>query len=163
MATEARSTDAPTPGGVHARTPKWLKAAIRYGLFPLNFTLAIAAAFSAVDRGWDPSLTLVGITAPTVVIIFIAERLSPYFPSWNQSRGDVGTDATHVFVSMIVLPPLLEIAIHAAVVGVAAVAASGTWTGTSKRCRRLHHSDAPRPHPHPSASPSPSVISGSSR
>ena len=66
-----------------ARTPSWLKAMIRYGLFPVNFAVALGAAFMAVEKGWDPSITLICITAPTVVIISIAERLSPYHRSWN--------------------------------------------------------------------------------
>ncbi|MCA9538288.1 MAG: sterol desaturase family protein [Myxococcales bacterium] len=96
-----------------------MRAVITYALFPVWFALAFAVAGLALRRGWSTSATLAGITAATVAIIAIAERVHPAHAEWNRARGDVRTDLIHGLVSMITLPAVLEIALTAALLSVA--------------------------------------------
>ena len=106
-----------------------LKTFIGYGLFPINFLAAMAVAYIAVQRGWEAGTMLAIIALSTVGILFIAERISPYYPSWNQSRGDVGTDLIHAAISQILLPKVIEIGIRALIVAVAVAFTTDTYTG----------------------------------
>ncbi|MDP6942576.1 MAG: sterol desaturase family protein [Myxococcota bacterium] len=85
-----------------------LRNLITYGLFPTTFSGAMAAAVWAMKRGVNPGLALAVITAATIVIVAIAERVSPAHPEWNRSRGDIVTDLWHGLVSNITLPEVLK-------------------------------------------------------
>ncbi len=98
--------------------------AITYGLFPLTFVGAMVAAAIGHRQGVSPSLLLAGITGATIAIIAVFERAQPHYPNWNVARGDVGTDLTHALVSMITLPPLIELGVRAAILELSVTAAS---------------------------------------
>ena len=108
-----------------------VKAAIRYGLFPLNFVAALAVAYMAVGTGWNPELVLISIAVVTATTIMIAERISPFHAVWNQSQNDIGTDAIHVVISQAVVPKVIEFGLFALLVGgasaVAEQSAGGWW------------------------------------
>lgn len=109
-----------------------MKAFFTYGLFPLHFFGALVAAHFAFAAGYSPAVILAVISAITATMLLIVERLHPAHPHWNQTQSDVGTDALHALVSMILLPKLLEILLASALVTAAAALATqfdgaGIW------------------------------------
>jgi len=102
-----------------------LKSLGRVGIFPATFMVAQLAAAWGLSMGGSADVLLAVITLGTVVIVSVAERLLPAHREWNVSQDDVGTDAVHALVSMIVLPQLLEMGIRVAILWVA-VSLSGS-------------------------------------
>ena len=96
-----------------------IRAFITYASFPLVFASAMVAALAGLAAGWDPRLLLAGITVTSVTIVAICERLNPEFENWNTSQGDVGTDATHALISMVLIPRGIEVGLNMALLGVA--------------------------------------------
>ena len=86
-----------------------LRSALTYTLFPVTFVTALAVAMAALQWDLRHGWVLAGISACVAVLVAIVERIHPRHPSWNRARGDVQTDSIHLVVSMIALPPLLEI------------------------------------------------------
>jgi sterol desaturase/sphingolipid hydroxylase (fatty acid hydroxylase superfamily) len=82
--------------------------AVRFGAFPLLLTGATGLIYAAVRSG--VSLDLVAIGAPVCAgaIIALAERVAPFERDWSTSKGDVGTDVFHLFVSMGLVPLAYE-------------------------------------------------------
>ena len=97
-----------------ARRTGALGTALTCGVFPAMFCGAMATAFASIERGWDSGAVLLGISAVTVVVIAVLERVHPEYPDWNRARGDVGVDFTHALVSMITLSELLKVGLTAA-------------------------------------------------
>ena len=87
----------------------------------------MAVSVIAIERGWNVGITLAGISAFTVVLVAVLERVHPEYPGWNRSRGDMRVDALHAVVSMITLPELLKIGLSATLL-MAASRLSG-WVG----------------------------------
>ena len=104
---------------------------ITYGLFPLTFIAALSTATAAVVFGWNYGLTLIGITAATIVLIAVIERVHPAHPEWNQAQGDVVTDLWHGLVSNVTLPELLKMGLLTLLVTVESPAGGGfgVWPG----------------------------------
>jgi hypothetical protein len=75
-----------------------LGAIITCGAFPFSVSAAMAVAVIAIERGWNVGITLAGISAFTVVLVAILERVHPEYPGWNRSRGDMRVDALHAVV-----------------------------------------------------------------
>jgi len=107
------------------------RSLITYGLFPVTFITALSTAASAVAFGWSYGLTLIGITAATIVLIAVLERVHPAHPEWNQAQGDVVTDLWHGLVSNVTLPELLKMGLLALLVTVESPAGVGlgVWPG----------------------------------
>ena len=90
-----------------------MRRLLTYGLFPATFGGALAVAWLAIDRGWSHPATLAAISASVAVLVAVFERIHPAYAEWNRSREDVGVDALHTTVSMVILPKLLEIGVLA--------------------------------------------------
>ena len=97
---------------------KVLRYAITYGLFPTSFTLAIAGALWSIDAEVEPGVALASITALTIVIVAICERIHPAHAAWNQAQGDVITDLWHGLISNVTLPEVLKIGLMATLLSV---------------------------------------------
>lgn len=93
---------------------------IRFGLFPTTFCIALWGGYSAFLAGYDESLILAVITAGVVVVVALGERLLPHYSSWSKNHGDIPTDIAHNAVSIVILPPVLETAIRAALLSLSA-------------------------------------------
>jgi len=105
---------------------------ITYALFPATFLGGMAAATWAMSAGVDHGLALVVITAVTIVIVAIAERLHPAHPEWNRSRGDIVPDLWHGLISNVTLPEVLKMAVMAGMLsaGLAETGGLGWWPHT---------------------------------
>ena len=97
--------------------------AITYGLFPLTFGAAMAAGIYGAAAGWSHQVLLAAITAGAVLIIVVFERIQPQFSGWGRSHDDVPTDLAHSVVSMIMLPPLVEVGLRGGVLRASQLAA----------------------------------------
>ena len=107
------------PGGSSPRGPmSVVRSVLTYGLFPVTFVAMQLGAWSAYQAGTPVAWILLIVSASTVLIVAVAERVHPEFPDWNRSRGDMGTDFVHAIVSMLALPELLEIGIYTVFLGV---------------------------------------------
>jgi ornithine lipid hydroxylase len=62
-----------------------------------------------VQVGQSPAVATMVVTAMAAVVILSLERIMPYHPAWNDSQDDIPTDATHLVVSMLVLPELARV------------------------------------------------------
>ena len=91
-----------------------MKAFLTYGLFPVHFFGALVAAHFAFVAGYSAPVILGVISAITAATLLWVERVHPAHRNWNVSQKDVGTDALHALVSMILLPKLLEILLASA-------------------------------------------------
>ncbi len=96
-----------------------MKAFFTYGLFPVHFFSALVAAHFAFVAGYSAPVILGVISAITAVTLLWVERVHPAHSNWNVSQKDVGTDAMHALVSMILLPKLLEILLASALIAAA--------------------------------------------
>lgn len=115
------------------------RSLIRYGYFPLMF-LGVGGAGVALiisgPEGLPASIRaagILGLMALALLLSFGAERLLPYEPDWNSSRGDFGRDVAHFLVNeSMSLGPLLVIPIFATVATPPAASASPVsqlWPG----------------------------------
>lgn len=106
-----------------------LRTFFTYGLFPLVFTSALFGAAWGLSAGVNAKVLLASITGITIAIIAVVERIHPQFPRWNQSRKDVKTDLWHAGISMVALPPLIEMGLLLVLLHVATTL-SEAWGGT---------------------------------
>jgi sterol desaturase/sphingolipid hydroxylase (fatty acid hydroxylase superfamily) len=91
---------------------------LTYGLFPVTFVVAMSVAIWGVGADLPKPALLAAIAVSVAVLIAVFERIHPHFDSWNRSRGDVKTDSIHLLVSLIALPPLLEIGLLTLMFGI---------------------------------------------
>ena len=75
-----------------------LKAAVRYGYFPLVLLGMNGAALYLVSVQAPPA-SLFWLLALAVSVSFGLERFVPYNPSWNDSQGDRSRDFAHALVN----------------------------------------------------------------
>jgi hypothetical protein len=80
-------------------------AALTYGTFPFVFGGAMSAGIIGMERGWDPLMTAVGLTAVVVLALLVLERVHPYHDEWLHSHGDLRTDIIHNVVNFWTLWP----------------------------------------------------------
>jgi ornithine lipid hydroxylase len=97
-----------------------MRTLITYLAFPLHFAGAQVLALIWIAQGVSMGMILGAITVATALIILILERLNPFHQVWNDTRGDVGTDALHALVSQILLPKFAETGLQILLVGAAA-------------------------------------------
>lgn len=81
-------------------------ATVRYALFPVMVFASVGAGLLGIARGLALPLVIVPIVLLNVAVIALCERLVPFEPSWNRSRGDVGPDILHGLVSNLAAPEL---------------------------------------------------------
>lgn len=94
-----------------------LKSTLSWILWPFLVGGGMTAVHAAVGRGFSPAMALVGLQVLTVLIVVLFERWMPEHPSWNIARGDVRTDALHMFVSGILISGLLRTLLFAVTPG----------------------------------------------
>jgi sterol desaturase/sphingolipid hydroxylase (fatty acid hydroxylase superfamily) len=85
-------------GGARPNRPV-IDAVLTYGTFPFVFGGAMGAGVIGMERGWDPLLTAVGLTAVVVLALLVLERVHPYHDEWLHSHGDLRTDIIHNVVN----------------------------------------------------------------
>ncbi len=100
-------------------------------VFPVTFLVTHAVALRAIGAGADPTAVTVAITAATVALVVVLERLMPFDPDWNRARGDVVPDALHNLLSTIVTAQLCQgallVALAPASAWLAARAGAAWW------------------------------------
>ena len=85
-----------------------VRTAVSWSVFPFAVVSGLGAGFYALDAGVSPSAVSGLGTLICIVFIVALERILPYRPAWNRSRGDVVTDAlylpTYLGVNAVVEP-----------------------------------------------------------
>lgn len=71
---------------------------VRYGYVPLMLLGINGVAIALAHRPWAP-LWMVVLILVAIGLSFLAERVAPYSPEWNESMGDARRDAAHAFVN----------------------------------------------------------------
>lgn len=96
----------------HHRT--LLATITRHGYLPLMLLGLNGFGLWLASRGASKIL-LVALLVAAVAASFVAERITPYEPTWNAARGDVGRDFAHALVneglqigSLLTLPLIVE-------------------------------------------------------
>ena len=69
----------------------------------LLLTVPVSFVLGATERGMKPDLAATIAIAITTPLFLIGERLWPYYPEWQRSRGDTRTDALY---ALVLTPPL---------------------------------------------------------
>ncbi len=97
-----------------------LRPLVRYGYFPLMFLGVNGIAVASILAAPSPAViaaTLGALLAMALTLSFGAERMLPYEPQWNRSRGDLGRDVVHFVVNeSMSLGPLLILPLFAVAV-----------------------------------------------
>jgi sterol desaturase/sphingolipid hydroxylase (fatty acid hydroxylase superfamily) len=90
-----------------------LERVVRALFLPTMLALAVAGAAVAASDLPETSVAIVVLAA--IVVSFVAERIAPYEPGWNEAHGDTWRDVVHAIVnegalvgSLLVLPGLTE-------------------------------------------------------
>lgn len=96
------------------RSRTGLASIVRHSYLPLMLVGLNGLGIWLASRDASKILLLAILTA-AVAASFVAERIAPYEPAWNDSRGDVGRDLLHAVVneglqigSLLALPLLVE-------------------------------------------------------
>jgi sterol desaturase/sphingolipid hydroxylase (fatty acid hydroxylase superfamily) len=76
-----------------------MRAAFRYGFFPVVFVGALAVGVLLMNAGMDPMVAVGVVSFSTAMILAGAEKLQPRFESWGVARGDWPADLSHMFLS----------------------------------------------------------------
>ncbi len=92
----------------------------RRAVFPILFFGLLALGILGVDRGFATQ-AVVATNLAAAALIALLERLMPYEPSWNRSRGDVRTDLLHMLFSTVAIPEVIRALMFGA------LAALGLW------------------------------------
>ena len=98
-----------------------MRRLLTFGSFPLIMGAALVGCAVAMEGGIAPSAAMSMVVVTAALLIAALERIHPYIPDYNRSRGDVGTDVLHNLVSMIALPELLRLLTFGAMM------AAGSW------------------------------------
>lgn len=105
-------------------TASWL-------VWPVSVLLWMGGAAALLERGLGEGVAVAGTAAAAALWVAVLERLLPYEPEWNRSRGDVKTDVVHAAVSMALVPELIKAASFGAVAAAGAAMAQrfgfGLW------------------------------------
>ena len=81
------------------RKSSLIDAALTYGTFPVVFGGVMVLGIYGIGRGWDPVITVMGLTGAVVLALLVIERVHPYHREWLHSHGDIRTDLIHNFVN----------------------------------------------------------------
>ncbi len=74
-----------------------LRTLVRHGFVPFMLLGLNGLGFLVVSQGWSYGwLALILLVA--IGTAFLAERVSPWYPEWNQSHGDETTNTLHAIV-----------------------------------------------------------------
>lgn len=73
-----------------------MRRVIAWAIFPLTVCGVIGTAVFALADGASPTAVTGFGTLASLLIIIAFERIQPYQPDWNHSKGDLATDATYL-------------------------------------------------------------------
>jgi len=108
-----------------------LRRLVSVTVFPVTFVTTHGLALRAIGGGADPTAVMATITAATVALVVVLERLLPFDRDWNRARGDVLPDALHNVFSTIVTAQLCQgallVALAPAAAWLAARSGAGWW------------------------------------
>ncbi len=90
-----------------------LERALSWLIWPGLVGGGMVATHFAIARGAPPALVLVSLQLVAVAAVALLERWMPEHASWNVARGDVRTDATHMFVSGMLVSGVLRVGLFA--------------------------------------------------
>ncbi len=91
-----------------------MKFFIRYLLFPVLIYGGCALGIYFSDDAKTQLITIAAVAVSTALILAIAERILPFYHSWNQSHNDIKTDILHLVVSNLSVPEILKLGLFAA-------------------------------------------------
>jgi sterol desaturase/sphingolipid hydroxylase (fatty acid hydroxylase superfamily) len=99
-------------------------------VFPVTLCGVLGAAIFALGNGADPS-AVVGVGALTSILLVVAfERIQPFEPDWNHSKGDLLTDVmylpTYLGVNALI-EPLVRVAAVAVGAALSESIGLGLW------------------------------------
>lgn len=81
-------------------------------VFPVVMGTTLLGCVALIDAGWSPLLAFAACQIPAFAAVIVCERLVPYDPDWNRSKGDIGVDAAHtltVAVGTGLLQPVISV------------------------------------------------------
>lgn len=99
-------------------------------IFPLTVCSVIGAAIFALGEGVSTSAVVGAGTLASILIVVAFERILPYKPDWNHSKGDLATDAAYVPTYLGVnalIEPGVRVAAVAVGVAVSEAVGFGLW------------------------------------
>jgi sterol desaturase/sphingolipid hydroxylase (fatty acid hydroxylase superfamily) len=76
-------------------------AVLRVAAFPLLVFAVPMGGLVLLRSGAAPTVATLLPLVVGVVLVALLERVIPYEPSWNRSRGDVGLDSIHLAVTLV--------------------------------------------------------------
>jgi sterol desaturase/sphingolipid hydroxylase (fatty acid hydroxylase superfamily) len=101
--------------GTHAVT-----RAFQWAFFPVTLVAGLGAMAFVLEHGLSADAAAVGIPLVVFALIAIFERVLPWNPDWNRSRGDVGADVASLGIVALGVESVLKVAGPAAAVLVVA-------------------------------------------
>ena len=97
-------------------------------LFPLTVCGVLGTAMFALSAGMSTGLVVGVGTFASLVIVATFERIQPFVPDWNQSKGDLATDAAYL-PTFLGVNALIEPFVRVAAVAVGAALSDALGVG----------------------------------
>ncbi|WLD57837.1 sterol desaturase family protein [Salinispirillum sp. LH 10-3-1] len=85
-----------------------LQVAVQWLLFPLLLSVSLFSYVYALNHGWDTEMVVLAITVLSLITALLLERWLPFRRDWNQSKGDIVTDASSAVMLAGLADPLLK-------------------------------------------------------
>jgi sterol desaturase/sphingolipid hydroxylase (fatty acid hydroxylase superfamily) len=95
------------------------RSALKLCALPATLGLAIAAVLLGTARGVPATALVAPLFLASIVVVALLERVIPYRPEWNLTRGDLLADAAYLPTTSLVVA-LMRAGVAAATVGAAA-------------------------------------------
>lgn len=93
-------------------------------IFPAVMLAGLCAGDALLEHGVASFATVLSVQAAAAAIIFLGERIFPYYDDWSRNHGDLRTDIGHSIVSANLVPELLRPTLYAAAAASGAVLAA---------------------------------------
>jgi len=97
---------------------------VRYAVYPLLLGGGSVALLWGLSRGYSALIVVGCVNAAVGLAVAVLERTIPYDASWNRSRGDSASDATHFLVNLSIKQAALA---TYAVLADSIIARGGIW------------------------------------
>ena len=117
-----------------------MQSSIPWLIFPVTVCGVLGGAIFALGTGIATSAVVGFGTLASIAIVVVLERIRPYQPDWNHSKGDLATDAaylpTFLGVNALIEPFVRVVAVALGVV-VSEAIGIGLWPGGSPLLAQL--------------------------